>query len=160
MKNWSDKWMGAITADAKKLSSLGAVATFVLLAGCNQNVTTDPPKGLAVPQNVLAIADDANVTVVWDAVLDAKVKGYNVYQDGVKVNSDPISNLSTTKTRAANAAKRLSFTVKNVGAEKLHKFGVRAIGDDGESEGSVEPETKPLVCTRYKISGTDMGAYY
>jgi von Willebrand factor type D domain/CARDB len=156
MKNWSDKWI----ADAKKLSSLGAVATFVLLAGCNQNVTPDPPKGLAVPQNVLAIADESNVTVVWDAVLDAKVKGYNVYQDGVKVNSDPISNLSTTKTRAANAAKRLSFIVKNVGAEKLHKFGVRAIGDEGESEGSVEPETRPLVCTRYKISGTDMGAYY
>ncbi len=156
MKNWSEKWI----ADAKKLSSLGAMATFVLLAGCNQNVTTDPPKGLAVPQNVLAIADESNVTVVWDAVLDAKVKGYNVYQDGVKVNSDPISNLSVTKTRAANAAKRLSFTVKNVGAEKLHKFGVRAIGDDGESEGSVEPETRPLVCTRYKISGTDMGAYY
>ncbi len=156
MKNWSDKWI----KDAKKLSSLGAVATFVLLAGCNQNVTPDAPKGLSVPQNVLAIADDANVTVVWDAVLDAKVKGYNVYQDGVKVNSDPISNLSVTKTRAANAAKRLSFMVKNVGAEKLHKFGVRAIGDDGESEGSVEPETRPLVCTRYKISGTDMGAYY
>ncbi len=158
MKNWSEKWI----VDAKKLSSLSTIAAFILLAGCNQNAVVDPPKGLAVPQNVLAIADDSNVTVVWDAVTDSKVKGYNVYQDGVKVNSDPISNLGAAKpnTRAALDARRLSFVVKNVGAEKLHKFGVRAVGDEGESEGSVEPETRPLVCTRYKISGTDMGAFY
>ena len=49
MKNWSDKWI----QEAKKLSSLGAIATFVLLAGCNQNPVNDPPKALAAPQNVL-----------------------------------------------------------------------------------------------------------
>ena len=39
MKNWSSKWI----LEAKKISSLGVMATFVLLAGCNQNVT-EPPK--------------------------------------------------------------------------------------------------------------------
>jgi CARDB/von Willebrand factor type D domain len=159
MKNWSDKWI----REAGKLSSLGAVAAFVLLTGCNQNPTTDPPKTLAAPQNVLAIGDDSNVTVVWDALTDSKVKGYNVYQDGEKVNSDPISNLgaSTKQARAADAPRRLRFVVKNVAADKLHKFGVKAVDIDGkEGDKSEEPATKPLVCERYKLSGTDMGAYY
>ena len=159
MKNWSDKWI----QEAKKLSSLGAIATFVLLAGCNQNPVNDPPKALAAPQNVLAIAGDTDVTVVWDALTDSKVKGYNVYQDGEKVNSDPISNLgaSNQQTRAANSVRRLSFKIQNVAGDKLHKFGVKAVGDDGaEGDKSEEPATKPLVCERYKLSGTDMGAYY
>jgi hypothetical protein len=124
-----------------------------LLASCNP---TTPVIPIAAPQNILTVPDDKNVTVIWDAVDDTRVTGYNVYQDGKKVNSEPIAAASRVTVQATNPLRRLQFLVSNVAT--LSKFTVRAIG--GGTEGTTSPEapSRPLVCNRYLIKGTDMGA--
>ncbi len=127
-----------------------------LLASCNP---TTPIIPVAAPQNILTIPDENDVTVVWDAVVDARVKGYNVYQDGTKVNSAPV--LATSRVQAQNTVlggvKPVTFVVKNVLKTKLSDFSVRAITDLGEGLVSAFQPARPLLCTRYKIEGTDMG---
>ncbi len=122
------------------------------LASCNP---TTPEVPLAAPQNILTIPDDKNVTVLWDAVDDARVTGYNVYQDGKKVNATPIAAKSQIVLQALSP-RRLQFLVSNVA--NLSKFSVRAIGTSGEGTTSPESPSRPVVCSRYLVKGTDMGA--
>jgi hypothetical protein len=136
---------------ATKLLGSSLVILTGLLASCNPTVVP-----IAAPQNILTIPDDKNVTVIWDAVDDTRVKGYNVYQDGKKVNTDLIGASSRVTTQAANPIRRLQFLVSNVA--NLSKFTVRAF--DGTTEGTLSPEVPaaPIVCTRYLVKGTNMGA--
>ncbi len=122
------------------------------LASCNPPTPEVP---LAAPQNILTIPDDKNVTVLWDAVDDARVTGYNVYQDGKKVNATPVAAKSQIALQALSP-RRLQFLVSNVA--NLSKFSVRAIGTGGEGTTSPESPSRPVVCSRYLVKGTDMGA--
>ena len=145
--------------EIKKISSFGVIAALVLLAACNP---TEPPKPIAVPQNVLAVNDDKDVTVFWDTVNDTAVKGYNVYQDGVKVNTNLVASSVKSAARASNEG-RFSFLIRNV-ASLAHQFMVRSVADSGESAASAETgDTVTRVCSsagRYTLTGTDMGAYF
>ncbi len=126
-----------------------------LLASCNP---TTPVIPIAAPQNILTVPDDKNVTVIWDAVDDSRVTGYNVYQDGKKVNPEPVAAASRVTVQAAGTLRRLQFLVSNVSLANLSRFTVRAIG--GVTEGTPSPESpaRPVVCSRYLVKGTDMGA--
>ena len=141
-------------AMAQKILGSSVMVLTGLLASCNPTIPVVP---IAAPQNILTIPDDKNVTVIWDAVDDARVTGYNVYQDGKKVNAEPIAAASRVTTQAANPLRRLQFLVSNVSVANLAKFTVRAVG--GGSEGTTSPESpaRPIVCSRYLIKGTDMG---
>jgi hypothetical protein len=129
-----------------KILGVGIVVLTGLLASCNP--TTQP---VAAPQNILTIPDDKNVTVLWDAVQDERVTGYNVYKDGAKVNTSPIA----PSMARATLPRRLQFVVSNVTV--LSKFTVRAITGSGEGETSPESSSHPVVCSRYLVRGTDMG---
>jgi hypothetical protein len=141
-------------AMAKKVLGSSVVVLTGLLASCNP---TSPVIPIAAPQNILTIPDDKNVTVIWDAVDDARVTGYNVYQDGQKVNSDLIAASSRVTTQAANPLRRLQFVVSNVSLANLAKFTVRAVGSGTEGTTSPESPARPVVCNRYLVKGTDMG---
>jgi hypothetical protein len=134
-------------ATSPKILGVGVLVLTGLLASCNP--TTQP---VAAPQNILTIPDDKNVTVLWDAVQDDRVTGYNVYKDGSKVNTSPIA----PSMARATAPRRLQFVVSNVTV--LSKFTVRAITGSGEGETSPESSSRPVVCSRYLVRGTDMGA--
>jgi len=63
---------------------------------------TDPPlPAPAAPTNLLATAGDKKVDLSWTSALGS-VTGYNVYQDGVKVNGSPIAALTYTVTGLTN----------------------------------------------------------
>jgi hypothetical protein len=124
-----------------------------LLSGCETQ-----PLPIPTPQNILTIPDDKNVTVIWDAVDDARVTGYNVYQDGVVVNTAPIKAASRVGVKASgDPVRRLSFTVANVTTTTDSKFSVSALTATGTGPASDIKIVRPLVCVRYVIEGTDMG---
>ncbi len=127
-----------------------------LLSGCDQ--PQPEPLPIPAPQNVLTIPDDKNVIVIWDAVDDARVTGYNVYQDGVVVNPAPIKTASRVSVRASgDPIGRLSFTVKNVTTTTDSKFSVSALTATGTGPVSDISEARPSVCERHKVEGVDMG---
>jgi hypothetical protein len=130
-----------------KILGLGVLVLTGLLASCNPTSTP-----VAAPQNILTVPDDKNVTVIWDAVQDERVTGYNVYKDGSKVNSSPIA----ASMARAISPRRLQFLVSNVVG--LSKFTVRAITSSGEGSTSPESSSTPVICTRYLVQGSDMGA--
>jgi von Willebrand factor type D domain/CARDB len=133
-------------ADSPKILGVGVLVLTGLLASCNPTI-----QPVAAPQNILTIPDDKNVTVLWDAVQDQRVTGYNVYKDGTKVNTSPIA----PSMARATLPRRLQFVVSNVTV--LSKFTVRAITGSGEGETSPESSSRPVVCSRYLVRGTDMG---
>jgi hypothetical protein len=138
-------------ASNPKILGVGVLMLTGILASCN----TPTVQPVAAPQNILTIPDDKNVTVLWDAVPDERVTGYNVYKDGVKANTSPIAAASRVTLQAASP-RRLQFVVSNVSV--LSKFTVRAITGSGEGETSPESSSRPVVCSRYLVRGTDMGA--
>lgn len=137
---------------SKKILNISALLLGGLLFGCNPTQAPVP-----APQNILTIPDDKNVTVLWDAVEDTRVTGYNVYKDGVKANTSPIAAASRV-TLQALTSRRLQFMVGNVNV--LSKFTVRAITGAGEGDTSPESSSRPVVCSRYLVKGTDMGAKF
>ncbi len=132
------------------------LTVMALLASCNQ---APPVLPVAAPQNVRAIPDDKDVTVIWDAVDDTRVTGYNVYQDGVKVNSAPITPASRARLQETVLVgfRPVQFVVKNVDKSKVWNFSVSAIAAIGEGILSPTAPSRPVVCERHKVEGTDMG---
>jgi hypothetical protein len=127
-----------------------------LLAGCDQ--PKPDPLPIPAPQNVLTIPDDKNVIVIWDAVDDARVTGYNVYQDGVVVNPAPIKAASRVSVRASgDPIGRLRFTVENVTTSGVSKFSVGALTATATGPVSDISEARTSVCERHKVEGVDMG---
>ncbi|MEY4531704.1 MAG: hypothetical protein RLZZ156_2425, partial [Deinococcota bacterium] len=153
--NYTYQRNGSLKGDNMKKANLILGSSVVILTGllasCNQVIP------IAAPQNILTVPDDKNVTVIWDAVDDARVTGYNIYQDGKKVNAEPVAAASRVTVQAAGSLRRLQFLVSNVSLANLAKFTVRAIG--GSTEGTTSPESpaRPVVCSRYLVKGTDMG---
>ena len=135
-----------------KILGLSSALLLGLLTACPQPVVTP----IAAPQNILTIPDDKNVTVIWDAVQDSRVTGYNVYQDGVKVNTSLIpASARITLQSEAGLGGRYRFTVPNV--LNLAKFTVRAFGSIGEGLPTPDTSSRPVVCSRYTVKGTNMG---
>ncbi len=141
-------------------TGISALLILSILTGCSQ-----PAKELPVsaPQNVIAVPSENDVTVVWEVVNDSRVTGYNVYQNDKKVNPNPVSS-TQAKLKAAETTlvgnRPLTFIVPNVDKKIPSKFSVRALTPKGEGLPSLELPSRPLVCPRYKVEGTDMGAKF
>lgn len=81
------------------------------------------PSGLNNPSN-----GDSQVTLNWKPIIG--VTGYNVYQDGVKVNDTPIITTTYTVTGLTNGV--------------VHHYSVSALNDRGES-----PKSNELIAMPY-----------
>lgn len=112
---------------------------------------------LNIPQNLTAndetIYVNDDLTLSWNAIVDRGYRGYNIYQDSVKVNATPITDTHYT------------FRVRNYNMEGL-MFNVTAVYDEGESEFSNGVTVQVsgdgnITGTVYELDGTTpiSGAY-
>ncbi|WP_182101740.1 fibronectin type III domain-containing protein [Niallia taxi] len=99
------------------------------------------------PTGLKATPDDRKVTLDWDAHPDASVIGYHVYQDGVKLTTEPLSSTSFDVLNLVNG-ETYKFTITAVDSqnESLHTSVVSAIPKD-----SIAPASP----TGLKASPTD-----
>ncbi|GAA5435558.1 VWD domain-containing protein [Deinococcus aquaticus] len=99
---------------------------------------------------LLVLPDDGAVTLVWPG--DARAAGYDVYQGSQKLTAQPL--------RSGKAGGPMSFRVKGLKNGQRYDFRVVALGDP-KLAAAMSPAPAsggPLVCARYPVQGTDMGA--
>ncbi|OCT15518.1 hypothetical protein A8709_15700 [Paenibacillus pectinilyticus] len=56
----------------------------------------------SAPTGLAAVAGDSQVTLSWAANSETNLTGYNVYQNGVKLNTTPVSGLTYLRTGLSN----------------------------------------------------------
>jgi hypothetical protein len=74
-------------------------------------INTTPP---AAPKNIGAASGNSSVTITWQANTEPDIKGYNVYQDGVKVNGSPITGTSYVIASGVTNGVTYTYTVTAV----------------------------------------------
>ena len=86
------------------------------------NVTPRDKVPSAAPSGLTSTPAESQITLKWAQNTEYDAKGYNVYMDGVKINTSLLTNTMTT------------FVVKNLVNYEDHKFEVTAIDtSDNES---------------------------
>jgi len=111
-----------------------------MLAACGgpQLVKLGPgTSSLPAPSGLVVEAGDGSATLSWEAVADPRVAGYNVYQDGKRVNSAPIAGLATASLT------RLSYHVTGLTDGHTYGFAVTTLEQGGKE--SVLPKAIKLV---------------
>lgn len=91
----------------------------------------DPPPP-PTPINLVGTAGDKQATLAWNKVTEAN-KGYNVYQDGVKITKSPIT-VTTFKVTGLTNGKEYKFEVTSIAASEAF---------DGESPKSAAVKVTP-----------------
>ncbi|MBW7459652.1 glycoside hydrolase family 9 protein, partial [Paenibacillus sepulcri] len=86
---------------------------------------TTPP---AVPTGLTADAGDSQITLSWNASSESDLEGYNVYVNGVKKNTSPLTATGYTAAGLANGTTyALTITaVDQSGNESAHSAAVQA----------------------------------
>jgi fibronectin type 3 domain-containing protein len=89
-------------------------------------VTVTPKAPLClVPTGLKATAGNGQVSLTWNQNLDLDFSSYNVYQDGLKINTSPVTTNSYTAISLANGTS--------------YKFTVAAVNTDGAESGQSDP---------------------
>lgn len=92
------------------------------------DIPNTPP---GIPENILTISGDGEITISWDPVSDADLLGYNLYRsvDGTNfdiVNIEPFSNPSYDDTGLINLT-TYYYVIKSVDSEGLQSDGSEVV---------------------------------
>lgn len=114
--------------DVKKvrIGALNVPSTDIKIYEADVLGSLPPP---SAPTGLTGTAGDAEANLTWNSV--AKATGYNVYKNGVKITSSPISTTAYKVTGLTN--------------DTTYTFEVTAVNADGESLKSNTVNIKPVV---------------
>lgn len=108
------------------------------------------------PQSLTVIPEDGAVTLLWQAPAvrgQFPLSGYDVFIGSQKVNEQPIPAVKTGGVQ--------SYRVKGLKNGASYDFRVVALTPKaGTTLGTASVSGRPLVCERYRVQGTDMGALF
>jgi poly(3-hydroxybutyrate) depolymerase len=138
-------WWGYDSANYSKKSGPQMAAIKAMVDQVSSGGGTTPPAGLPAPTNVVTSNATASaMTISWNAVTSAA--SYNVYRNGNKTNSLPVTALNFTDTGLA-AATTYSWTVKAADANGAE--GAVSAAASGTTTGTVPPTAICYTASNY-----------
>lgn len=113
---------------------------------------------LLAAKSLLIVPEDGAVTLIWDWPAKADIAGYDVYLGREKINVQPISSEKSPE----KSKDTLSYRVKGLKNGEKYEFSVLPIPNKistAKMQALMGVGT-PLVCDRYSVQGSDMGAQF